>query len=134
MCVVAKGGKAAWVVPTHGVPQVLLTFLINTHRHTRRPCETNILTEMGRRWGVSSLANWVTSDVGPGSAQDSFGMPKQDLRKPQPLLESMSPHQPPTHRPPRRLWRHMLTLNHQTVVYRGQQIPWVFKLWPNGEK
>lgn len=55
---------------------------------------------MGRRWGVSSLANWVTSDVGPGSAQDSFGMPKQDLRKPQPLLESISPHQPPTTNPP----------------------------------
>lgn len=84
--------------------------------------------------GASPLSNWVTSGVRLGSAQDGLAVPKQDLRKPQPLLESISPpsHQPPT--PPQRLWRQTLTLNHQTAERGGQQIPWVSKLWPKGKK
>lgn len=81
MCVVAEGGRTAGAVPTH--------------TPSSHPCGINILTETGRRWGVASLTGFL---LVLGRAQDDPAMPKQDPKKPQALLESVTP--PPHLTPP----------------------------------
>lgn len=100
---VSMCGGIAWAVPTHRVPQVPLTILLSTdtHAHTYtlklspHPCGTNILTETGRRRGVSTLSNWATTGVGPAQHRMVSVCPQRTRRKPQLLLESISCPPPP---------------------------------------
>lgn len=121
--------KVRWVnvCGSEGWPGQCPHMIILLNSHSFQLCGTNILTPTVRLWGVYSISEQVffLPCVRLGSAQDGFAVPKQDLRKPQALLERIHP-TPPKNRE--------ANTEPSDDEWAGQQIPWVLKLWPRGKK
>lgn len=117
----------------------------HTHRHTHAPgphpmrnkyFDRDERTSWRLSLSVSTRLLPVAGWVGTGPEQDGLSVSKQDLRKPQPLLESITPppHPPVPRAHPNDCGGKRLTLSHLTMGGGGQQILWVSKLWQRGKK